>query len=58
MIEKEKLGQPCVLGLATGSTPCKTYDILCEMYRKGELSFKNVHTFNLDEYYPMDKECG
>ena len=47
---------PCVLGMATGSTPCKVYEILVEMYEKGELSFKNVHTFNLDEYYPMARD--
>jgi glucosamine-6-phosphate deaminase len=42
-----------VLGLATGSTPIGVYKELIKMYNKGELSFKNVVTFNLDEYYPI-----
>lgn len=44
----------CVLGLATGSTPVGTYRILCDMYKKGELDFSLVTSFNLDEYYPID----
>ncbi len=39
-----------VLGLATGASPKETYDRLIEKYNKGEISFKNVTTFNLDEY--------
>lgn len=39
-----------VLGLATGSTPEKTYKYLVEKYKKGEISFANTITFNLDEY--------
>ncbi|MEA5050828.1 MAG: glucosamine-6-phosphate deaminase [Oscillospiraceae bacterium] len=39
-----------VLGLATGSTPLGTYRALVKMYEAGELSFKKVTTFNLDEY--------
>ena len=54
--QRESENGKCVLGLATGSTPCKVYDILCQMYKRGEVSFKNVYTFNLDEYYPMNKE--
>ncbi|MDR8393064.1 glucosamine-6-phosphate deaminase [Aliifodinibius sp. S!AR15-10] len=45
--------EPTVLGLATGSTPTKLYDELVRMHKKEGLSFKNVITFNLDEYYPM-----
>lgn len=51
--EKEKAGQPCILGLATGSTPKNLYAELVRMHREEKLSFKNVITFNLDEYYPM-----
>lgn len=40
----------CTLGLATGSTPQGTYQYLVERYRAGEISFKEVQTFNLDEY--------
>ncbi len=38
------------LGLATGSTPLLLYRTMVEGYRKGELDFSKVHTFNLDEY--------
>lgn len=51
--EKQKANKPCVLGLATGSTPKNLYAELIRMHRKEKLSFKNVITFNLDEYYPM-----
>ncbi|TAN15244.1 MAG: glucosamine-6-phosphate deaminase [Chitinophagaceae bacterium] len=51
--EKQKAKQPCVLGLATGSTPKNLYAELVRMHREEKLSFKNVITFNLDEYYPM-----
>lgn len=40
----------CVLGLATGSSPIGTYQNLVKAYEKGEISFKNVKTYNLDEY--------
>ena len=40
----------CVLGLATGSTPVDTYQQLIEMYKAGDISFKEVTTVNLDEY--------
>jgi glucosamine-6-phosphate deaminase len=53
--EKEALNVPCVLGLATGSSPIKVYEELVRMYKEEGLSFANVITFNLDEYYPMDK---
>lgn len=42
-----------VLGLATGSSPIKVYHELVRMHREEGLSFQNVITFNLDEYYPM-----
>lgn len=43
----------CVLGLATGSSPISVYDELVRMHQEEGLSFKNVITFNLDEYFPM-----
>ena len=46
-------GRPCVLGLATGSTPTGVYRELVRLHREQGLSFKNVITFNLDEYWPM-----
>ena len=45
----------CILGLATGSSPIKVYEELVRMHKKEGLSFYNVITFNLDEYYGMDK---
>ena len=41
---------PFVLGLPTGSTPIGTYKALIELYKAGKVSFKNVVTFNMDEY--------
>ncbi|MRX38037.1 glucosamine-6-phosphate deaminase [Flavobacterium sp. LC2016-23] len=52
---KEELNEPCVLGLATGSSPIKVYEELVRLHKEEGLSFSNVVTFNLDEYYPMDK---
>ena len=42
-----------VLGLATGATPIAVYAELVRLHKEEGLSFKNVVTFNLDEYYPM-----
>ena len=42
--------KPFVLGLPTGSTPIATYKELIRMNKAGEVSFKNVITFNMDEY--------
>jgi len=50
--EKQAVSKPCVLGLATGSTPTRVYSELVKLHKVG-LSFKNVVTFNLDEYFPM-----
>ena len=43
-------GKNFILGLPTGSTPLSVYKFLIEYYNNGELSFKNVITFNMDEY--------
>ncbi|MFH6958128.1 glucosamine-6-phosphate deaminase [Flavobacterium aquidurense] len=53
---KQAENKSCVLGLATGSSPIKVYEELVRMHREEHLSFSNVVTFNLDEYYPMTKE--
>jgi len=50
---KEK---PFVLGLPTGSSPLGTYEALIELNRAGKVSFKNVVTFNMDEYVGLPKE--
>ncbi len=44
-----------VLGLATGSTPITLYEKLIERHKKGEVHFKEVHTFNLDEYIGLEE---
>ncbi|QDA60031.1 glucosamine-6-phosphate deaminase [Hymenobacter jejuensis] len=46
-------GRMCVLGLATGSTPTRMYEELVRLHQEEGLSFQNVISFNLDEYYPM-----
>ena len=55
-IRKKQLdGEMCVLGLATGSSPITIYSELVRLHKEENLSFKNVITFNLDEYWPMNK---
>lgn len=54
---KQKQNQSCVLGLATGSTPKSLYAELVRMHKEEGLSFKNVITFNLDEYYPIETDA-
>ena len=44
-----------VLGLATGGTPVGMYKELVDMHEKGYVDFREVMTFNLDEYYPIDR---
>ena len=55
--EKQSLGLPCVLGLATGSTPIGLYAELVRLHHQEGLSFKNVITFNLDEYYTIERDA-
>ncbi|MHA4811115.1 glucosamine-6-phosphate deaminase [Flavitalea flava] len=55
--EKEAKGEKAVLGLATGSSPKSLYAELVRLHREEGLSFKNVVTFNLDEYYPIDNDA-
>jgi glucosamine-6-phosphate deaminase len=55
--EKAGKNQQCVLGMATGNTPVLLYKELVRMHREEGLSFKNVITFNLDEYYPIEKNA-
>ena len=51
--QRAEQGKMAVLGLATGSSPTEVYDELIRLHKQEGLSFKNVITFNLDEYYPM-----
>ncbi len=54
--ERSAAGERTVLGLATGSTPIGVYRELVRLHREEGLSFRDVVTFNLDEYYPMAPE--
>tara|TARA_R110000868_G_scaffold156599_1_gene383527 strand:- start:3516 stop:5444 length:1929 start_codon:yes stop_codon:yes gene_type:complete len=51
---KQDNNESCILGLATGSSPKGLYAELVRLHKEVGLSFKNVITFNLDEYYPME----
>ena len=53
---KQEKNESCVLGLATGSSPKGLYAELVRLHKEEGLSFKNVITFNLDEYYPMEPD--
>ncbi|NQW78047.1 MAG: glucosamine-6-phosphate deaminase [Chitinophagaceae bacterium] len=53
--EKQAKKLPCVLGMATGTTPILLYKELVRLHKEEGLSFKNVVTINLDEYYPIEK---
>ncbi len=55
VISQLKEKKNSILGLATGSTPIGLYKELIKAYENGEISFKDVKTFNLDEYYPIYK---
>lgn len=50
---KQETEEPAVLGLATGATPVGVYEELVRLHQEEGLSFHNVVTFNLDEYFPM-----
>ena len=56
IIKKQKQDKNCVLGLATGSSPISVYQELVKMHKEDGLSFRNVVSFNLDEYFPMTKK--
>ncbi len=56
--QKQQENENLVLGLATGSSPIKIYNELVRMHRDEHLSFSNVITFNLDEYYPMKPDSN
>jgi glucosamine-6-phosphate deaminase len=55
--QKQQENKPCVLGLATGSTPISMYKELVRLHKEEALSFKNVITFNLDEYFPIARNA-
>ncbi|MBC8082719.1 MAG: glucosamine-6-phosphate deaminase [Hymenobacter sp.] len=53
---KQAKGRKAVLGLATGSSPISVYKEMIRLHKEEGLSFRNVVTFNLDEYYPMQPD--
>jgi glucosamine-6-phosphate deaminase len=54
--ERQAAGKNVVLGLATGSTPLRVYKELIRCHQEEGVSFSNVITFNLDEYYPLEHD--
>ncbi len=52
--QRQQEGENIVLGLATGSSPIRVYQELIRLHREEGLSFHNVISFNLDEYYPLE----
>ncbi|OAH55716.1 MULTISPECIES: glucosamine-6-phosphate deaminase [Bacillaceae] len=50
ILEKVKSGSSVSLGLATGETPVRTYELLIEDYKKNHTSYQHVNSYNLDEY--------
>jgi len=54
--EKNSKGEKFVLGLATGSSPIGVYREWVRMHKEEGFSFKDVITFNLDEYYPLERD--
>src|SRR5438309_2153359 len=57
IVQRQREGRGVVLGLATGSTPVTVYAELVRLHRAEGLSFVNVTTFNLDEYYPIPPDA-
>ncbi len=54
--DEVKNNPSCVLGLATGATPIPTYKNIQKTFNEGGISFKDVKTYNLDEYCDLPKE--
>lgn len=55
-VEQVKTQPDSVLGLATGSSPIPTYQYMAQEYAAGHVSFRNVTTFNLDEYCDLPQK--
>ena len=51
--EKAAPERPFKLGLSTGMSPVILYQILSRRNKEGEVSFRNVEIFSIDEYYPV-----
>ena len=53
---KQEKKKNCVIGFATGSSPTKVYQEIIRIHNEESLSFYNVIAFNLDEYFPIEKD--
>ena len=53
---KQEKKKNCVIGFATGSSPTKVYQEIIRIHNEESLSFYNVISFNLDEYFPIEKD--
>jgi glucosamine-6-phosphate deaminase len=53
---KPSMKKPFILGLPTGSSPLGMYKELIKLNKKGKVSFKNVVTFNMDEYVNLPED--
>lgn len=53
---KQEKKKNCVIGFATGSSPTKVYQEIIRIHNDESLSFNNVVAFNLDEYFPIEKD--
>ncbi len=56
MLEQVKKNPKSALGLATGSTPIRLYELMREDHKKNGTSYKNIRSYNLDEYYGLSQE--
>ncbi|ACA55763.1 glucosamine-6-phosphate deaminase [Clostridium botulinum] len=57
MIASQVILKPdSVLGLATGDTPIGMYKEIIDIYKNEKMDFSKVRTFNLDEYYGLNRE--
>ena len=56
IIDRVNQKPDAVLGFATGASPVETYKRLIKASKDGRVSFKNVTTFNLDEYCPLSRD--
>jgi len=58
VVRKKALrGESCVLGFATGATTSALYDELVRLHKEDGVSYKNVHTFCVDEFYPLPPDA-
>lgn len=55
MLDVIKNNPKAILGLATGSTPVKLYENMVEDHKKNGTSYKDIQTYNLDEYFGLDQ---